>query len=171
MDAKGKVQDALKKALKDGTLAVPEAFAAQLPQITEILRKLAGKLEIKNADERVQVQTRQAVLQSEEFKALWDRIKHKTTYRVAFDNEKLIDECIKAIRKAPPIAKTRLQWRKADLAIGRAGVEVNKATGVRAGVSRRARYRTARSSDRPAGQDPAHPPQHRAHPDRERTAE
>ena len=53
----------------------------------DVLKKLAGKLEIKNADERKQVKTRQAVLQSEEFKALWDRIKHKTTYRVHFDNE------------------------------------------------------------------------------------
>ena len=127
MDAKGKVQDSLKKALKDGTLTVPEAFAAQLPQIKDVLRKLSGKLEIKNADERKQVRTRQAVLHSEEFKALWNRIKHKTTYRVAFDNEKLIDQCMKAIRNAPPIAATRLQWRKADLAIGRAGVEVNMA--------------------------------------------
>jgi len=125
IDAKGKVQDALKKALKDGTLKVPEAFAAQLPQIKDVLRKLAGKLEIKNADERQQVRTRQVVLHSEEFKALWNRIKHKTTYRVAFDNEKLINQCITAIRDAPPIAATRLQWRTADLAIGRAGVDVN----------------------------------------------
>ena len=127
IDAKGKVQDSLKKALKDSTLTVPEAFAAQLPQIKDVLRKLSSKLEIKNADERIQVRTRQAVLHSEEFKALWNRIKRKTTYRVAFDNEKLIDQCIKAIRNTQPIAATRLQWRKADLAIGRAGVEVNLA--------------------------------------------
>ena len=57
-----------------------------------------------------------------EFKALWDRIKHKTTYRVQFDNEKLIESCTRAVREAPPIPKTRLQWRKADIAIGKAGV-------------------------------------------------
>lgn len=126
VDSKGKVQDHLRQALKDGTLTVPEPFAAQLPQIKEILRKLAGRLEIKNADERKQVRTRQAVLNSEEFKALWDRIKHKTTYRVQFDNEELIKKCIKAIAEGPPIAKTRLQWRKADIAIGRAGVEATE---------------------------------------------
>lgn len=133
VDAKGKVQDALKKALKDGTLTVPEPFTTQLPQIKEALRKLAGKLEIKNADERKQVRTRQAVLHSDEFKALWDRIKHKTTYRVEFDNDKLVEKCIEAINNAPPIAKTRLQWRKADLAIGRAGVEATE-TGTAAPV-------------------------------------
>ncbi len=126
VDQKGKVQNALKQALKDNTLTLPEPFAAQLPQIKEVLRKLSGKLGIKNADERQQVKTRQAVLQSAEFKALWDRIKHKTTYRVQFDNEALIQKCIAAIKDGPPITKTRLEWRKADIAIGKAGVEATE---------------------------------------------
>ncbi len=95
------MQDALKQALKDGTLTLPEPFSAQLRRSWRYLRKLAGRLEIKNADERRQVKTRQAVLQSAEFKALWDRIKHKTTYRVQFDNEKLVESCIKALREGP----------------------------------------------------------------------
>ena len=126
VNAQGKVQDALRKALKDGKLVMPGPFAAQLPQVEEILRKLAGRLEIKNADERKQVKTRQAVLQGADFKALWDRIKHKTTYRVQFDNSALLVACIQALADAPPIAKTRLQWRKADLAIGRSGVDTKE---------------------------------------------
>ncbi|HCE67896.1 MAG TPA: restriction endonuclease subunit R [Geobacter sp.] len=122
INAHGKVQDTLKKALKEGTLALPAEFEPQRHRIAEVLRKITGRLEIKNADERHPIKTRQAVLQSEEFKALWQRIRHKTTYRVEFDNEKLIEKCILALRDAPPIAKTRLQWRKADIAIGKAGV-------------------------------------------------
>jgi type III restriction enzyme len=60
---------------------------------------------------------------------LWDRIKHKTTYRVQFDNETLIENCISALKDAPPIPKTRLQWRKADIAIGKAGVEATEVEG------------------------------------------
>jgi type III restriction enzyme len=124
VNAQGKVQDALRSALKNGTLALPEPFAAQLSQVHEILRKLAGRLEIKNADERRQVKSRQAVLQGADFKALWDRIKHKTTYRVQFDNEALLLTCITALQDPSfVIAKARMQWRKADLSIGRAGVE------------------------------------------------
>ncbi|HBF35479.1 TPA: restriction endonuclease subunit R, partial [Candidatus Sumerlaeota bacterium] len=129
IDAKGKVQDALKMALKDGTLTVPEAFKAQREQVAQILRKLAGRLEIKNADERRTIRTRQAVLNSPKFKALWDRIKHKTTYRVQFDNEKLVENCTDALRNAPPILRPRLQWRKADIAIGKAGVEATEREG------------------------------------------
>jgi type III restriction enzyme len=130
IDAKGKVQDTLKVALKNGTLAVPAEFEAQRGQIAEVLRKLSGKLEIKNADERKQIRTRQAILHSPEFKALWDRIKHKTTYRVQFDNEKLIKNCVDALSSDQfQISKTRLQWRKADISIGKGGVETKEKVG------------------------------------------
>jgi len=94
-----------------------------------VLRKLSGKLEIKNADDRKPIRTRQAILNSPEFKALWDRIKHQTTYRVQFDNEKLIENCVNSLRDAPPIAKTRLQWRKADISIGKGGIDTQEKAG------------------------------------------
>ena len=60
---------------------------------------------------------------------MWDRIKHKTTYRVHFDNEKLIEKCIDALNDMPQIAKTRLQWRKAGIAIGKSGVDATEKAG------------------------------------------
>ncbi|WP_414040271.1 type III restriction-modification system endonuclease [Acidithiobacillus sp. M4-SHS-6] len=129
IDAKGKVQDSLKTALKDGTLALPAEFETQRSQIAEVLRKVSGRLEIKNADEREQVPLRKSVYLSPEFEALWDRIKYQTTYRVQFDNAKLVSDCIVALQKAPAVAKARLQWRKADIAIGKAGVEVKEKKG------------------------------------------
>jgi len=126
VDARGKVQDALRTALKDNTLTLPEDFSEQEDGIKDILRKLAGKLDIKNADERITIRTREAVLESEGFKALWDRIKHKTTYRVEFDNSKLIDDCARAITDGPSITKTRAQFRVADIAIGKSGVQASE---------------------------------------------
>ena len=129
IDARGKVQDALRSALKADDVELPGELASQASQITQILRKLAGRLEIKNADERRQVRLRKDVYLSEDFKALWDRIKHKTTYRVEFNNQELVERCIDALRDAPAIPKTRLQWRKADLTIGKAGVEATEREG------------------------------------------
>ena len=129
IDANGRIQDSLRKALKNDTLAVPERFAAHREAIASVLRKLAGRLDIKDADERKSVRPRQAVFDSAEFKALWDRIKHKTTYRVTFDNDDLLNKCTKALRKSPAIPKTRLQWRKADIAIGQAGVAATETAG------------------------------------------
>lgn len=134
IDVKGKVQDSLKTALKNGTLELPAEFDAQKAQISEVLRKVSGRLDIKNADERRQVPLRKgkdgkAVYLSDEFKTLWDRIKHQTTYRVQFDNAKLVTDCIAALQKAPVIAKARLQWRKADISIGKAGVAAMEKAG------------------------------------------
>lgn len=122
IDAKGKVQDKLRTALKDGTFTLPDAHAAHLAQVKDVLRKIAGRLDIKNADDRKAVRVRKEVLHSAEFQALWDRIKHRTTYRVHFDNAKLIEDCTKAISSAPPITKAKAVIRKADLAIGQGGV-------------------------------------------------
>ena len=129
IDTKGRIQDSLRRALKEDTFVVPANFTEQRTEIAKTLRKRAGHLEIKDADERRSVRPRQAVLNSPEFKALWDRIKYKTTYRVAFNNEDLLEKCVLALRKAPPIPKTRLQWRKADVAIGQSGVEATETVG------------------------------------------
>ncbi|MER9304267.1 DEAD/DEAH box helicase family protein [Mesorhizobium sp. M0496] len=126
VDPKGKVQDTLRAALKDGTFALPKELEGHVAAVRELLKKVAGKLDIKNADERVVVKTRQAILESAEFQALWDRIKHKTTYRVHFDNEKLIADCAKAIANGPPVSKARVRIRKADLSIGQGGVEATE---------------------------------------------
>ena len=129
IDATGRIQDTLRNALRDGRLDLPYELAAMRADIASVLRKLAGRLEVKNADERQTVRPRQAVLDSAEFKALWDRIKHKTAYRVTFDNEALLEASATALRNAQPIPRTRLQWRKADMAIGQAGVEATETAG------------------------------------------
>lgn len=134
IDAKGKVQDSLKTALKDGKLALPESFESYRGQVTELLRKVTGRVEVKNRDDRETVPLRKgadgkAVTLSEDFKALWDRIKHKTTYRVQFDNDKLIKDCTAALTRDLRIARARLQWRKAEIGIGKFGVEATEVGG------------------------------------------
>ena len=129
IDGQGRIQDVLRAALRDDTFTVPDRFLDQRKEIMSVLRKLAGRLDIKDADKRETARPRQAILKSAEFKALWDRIKHKTTYRVEFDNERLLTECIAALKDAPAIPRTRLQWRKADIAIGKAGVEAAEKEG------------------------------------------
>ena len=126
INGQGKIQDNLRRVLRDETLTLPDAFSEHQPQIVEILRKLAGGLDIKDANEKQTVHTRQAILHSEDFKSLWDRVKYKTTYRVEFDNEALIRQCINDIKNGQPVPRARLQWRMADLAIGRSGISVTE---------------------------------------------
>jgi len=129
IDAKGHIQDALRLAIYQGSFQVPGAYEVYKPQIIESLRRLAGRVDIKNADERRGLSIRRAILDSDDFKALWDRIKYKTTYRVDFDNEQLIRQCINAINEMPSVVKPRVQWRKADIDIDQSGVTATERDG------------------------------------------
>lgn len=122
VDGQGKVLDSLRAALKDKTFVLPEQFAAQTAEVVGILTKLAGSLEIRNADERVTVKTREKVLYGADFKELWDRIKQKTMYRVVFDNTALVSACTAAVKGMPQISRTRVTWQKAGLGMMESGV-------------------------------------------------
>lgn len=122
VDHLGKVTDKLRSALKDDTLQLPEAVTEQAGHITALLKKVAGSLNVKNAEERTKVSLNKERFLGEEFKALWDRIKYKTTFRVSFDTEALIRTCADEIKKSPGIAKARFVYRKSKAEIERSGV-------------------------------------------------
>ena len=84
IEGTGKVTDKLKKALKEDTLDLPYSVIKQAEQIGTLLRKVAGDLNVKNADDRKQVKINKERFLGEDFKELWERIKFKTTYRLSF---------------------------------------------------------------------------------------
>ncbi|ELY2787817.1 type III restriction-modification system endonuclease [Cronobacter sakazakii] len=126
IDSKGKVQDSLKASLKNGTLALPEAFQPHTAQIVSVLKKVSGNLNIKNRDDKAKVSLNKAVYLSPEFQALWDRIKYKTTFRVNFDTRALIEKCAEEIKINLQVGKARFTYRKAKTEIDRGGVHTEK---------------------------------------------
>ncbi|EIN0459884.1 DEAD/DEAH box helicase family protein [Escherichia coli] len=126
IDSKGKVQDSLKASLKNGTLALPEAFQPHVAQIVSVLKKVSGNLNIKNRDDKVKVSLNKAVYLSPEFQALWDRIKYKTTFRVDFDTNALIEKCAEEIKVNLQVGKARFTYRKAKTEIDRSGVHTQQ---------------------------------------------
>jgi len=72
--------------------------------------KFSGR--IKNRDNRRAVRFQKSRVLDPAFKELWDRIKHKTTYRVAIDIEKLVTEAANELAQVtvsrPHIAETKV---------------------------------------------------------------
>ena len=72
--------------------------------------KFSGR--IKNRDNRRAVRFQKSRALDPAFKELWDRIKHKTTYRVAIDIEKLVTEAANELAQVtisrPHIAETKV---------------------------------------------------------------
>jgi type III restriction enzyme len=123
IDAKGKVQESLRADLKTGDVDLPEEVQDYAAQITAMLRKVAGNLNIKNANDRKQVKLNKAVFLSQEFKDLWERVKYRTTFRVDFDSEKLIEKCAEEIQNSLVVGRARFITRKARLEIDLGGVQ------------------------------------------------
>lgn len=93
----GNVQNTLKENLRDGTMTYPAEVARHANLITAVLKKICGNLNIRNKDKACPVSLNKERFLSPEFKELWDKIKYKTTYRVDFDAEALLEECAKSL--------------------------------------------------------------------------
>ena len=125
VDQRGKVQDLLRQDLKDGNVDLPEGVMEDthvLKQVLNSLKDAAGKLEIKNNDDKQPIKVNKQVLMSSDFKELWDKVKFKTTFSVDFDSKNLIKECINALDNRLEIARGKIHYTKAQVDITTGGV-------------------------------------------------
>jgi type III restriction enzyme len=129
IDKKGKVLDLLRIAIKEDAVELPEEFTESLHienQILSNLKDAAGKLQIKNQDDKKKVKVNKRILHSPEFKALWDRVKYKTTFAVDFDSDSLIKECIRALDDRLKISRGKLHYTRVKVAMSIGGLQVNE---------------------------------------------
>ena len=127
ISAGGRIDDSLKRDLKTGDVKLPETFMPHANAITAALTKVAGSLNIKNADAKGKILTNKAVLMGPDFKELWERIKYRTTFHVNFDSERLIQTCADEMRNTLVVGKARFVYRKSQAEINRSGVQMSDA--------------------------------------------
>mgnify|MGYP001015721962 CR=1 FL=1 len=131
IDSRGKVQDLLRIDLKENNVDIPEIFSENphvYKQIITNLKSAAGKLEIKNKDDKKRVKVNKQILDSPEFKELWERVKFKTTFSVDFDSNLLVKESIKSIDKKLNIQRGKLYYTKSTVTMSIGGVQVDDAS-------------------------------------------
>ena len=124
IDTKGKIQNSLRTDIKENTFTVPKEYEEQKSDIVSVITKIAGNLNIKNAEDKVEVKLNKEVYLSDDFKALWEQIKYKTTYRVDFNVNALVSECAKHIANDLTIGKIKYLYSKATNKITKVGVEI-----------------------------------------------
>jgi len=78
---------------------------------------------VKNKRKRVKIKYRKGFEIDPEFLALWERLKHKTTYRVHYDTAKLIEESAKEINHLPEIKPPVIRSTKVRLEMHEDGVD------------------------------------------------
>lgn len=127
VEANGKVNDRLRVALAEGAVPLPTELpepAAKL--IRDRLTRLARKLNVRDANNKGKIQLNLAVLEGHDFKALWDRISRKTTYRLKFDDATLITTCAKGLKSMPAPGEARITFELANVLVGREGVSAER---------------------------------------------
>jgi type III restriction enzyme len=118
----GKIKPELKQKIADDTLQVPPEFKHVEKEIKQVIQKSLNKLPIRNHSDEVVAKINKRVYLGPEFEALWDRIKYRTTYSIAMDIEKLVDNCVTAIKKMAAIPRVRLIQESAKIDIKQSGV-------------------------------------------------
>ncbi len=101
-----------------------EDFAKTLQTEIEDECGVAFKGRIKNKRHRRKAKLKKGYELDENFKQLWERIKHKTKYRVEYNSQKLIDKAGKAVSNIE-ISKPRIVSVKAKLNITKKGIDTD----------------------------------------------
>lgn len=127
IDKKGKIQDSLKVALAENRVSLPEQYAEHTDAIIATIGKVAKGLSIKKHEEKKTAQLREdngkQIVLGDDFKALWDRIKYKTTYRVNFSVGDVVQKCITEIRASVDVRSAKFDYTKVSVEISGSGLD------------------------------------------------
>lgn len=123
IDEKGLIQDKLKLDLQNNTVQIPEKYSQIKNQVISVSKKVSGKLNIKNINDKKVVKLNKQVFLSPEFKELWDKIKYKTKYSIEFDSNEFIEKLNKHINLYPLIiTPPKIKYNKAKVDINQGGI-------------------------------------------------
>lgn len=112
LDDNDNVTDKFKEDLsKDSVESLPIELIPYKESIINLVSKVGtkGEIDIENGNKPVINNSLNSNFKTKEFQELWNNINHKYSYRVSFDSNELIENCINSI-KANLTSVTRLKY-------------------------------------------------------------
>lgn len=112
IDDNDNVTDKFKEDLsKDSVESLPIELIPYKESIINLVSKIGtkGEIDIENGNKPVINNSLNSNFRTKEFQELWNNINHKYSYRVSFDSNELIENCINSI-KANLTSVTRLKY-------------------------------------------------------------
>ncbi|MHA3948952.1 restriction endonuclease [Cellulomonas bogoriensis] len=104
-------------------LHLPVDFAWAGPVIVELIERANIGTYVKPVSKRRARALNKRLYSTPEFEEFWEAISKKTTYRVAVDRKRLIENSIRAIKEAPAIDPLRVQVTRAGVKVLRGGAK------------------------------------------------
>lgn len=107
-------------------LEISNRYAELTAAIVDEVNRKVFKNRVVNARDRRELKFRKEVQLSEDFQTLWERIKHRTRYRVTFNTPDLIDRALDRIKQIEPIKAPRIETTVVEVEISDTGVSADR---------------------------------------------
>ncbi len=122
VDAAGRLQPAFDPKKPGFTIVLPPDAADLTIAVIDLLSSYQIERHIKREKNQHTATLRKDVQLSPEFRALWDRIKPKTTFRVEFSTETLVGRAVAAIQQMPALQPPTVVIASGKVAVSKGGV-------------------------------------------------
>lgn len=122
LDAEGRIQPAFDPKKKDFKLNLPAALAETAVQVIDLLSSFQIEQHVHRERDEGRNLLKKEVLLTPEFEELWKRIKPRTSYRVEFGTNVLVESSIASIKKMERIDAPRIQVVTGRLSVEKGGV-------------------------------------------------
>ncbi len=122
LDSEGHIQPGFDPKKKDFKLELPEVHRDLAPAVLDLLSAYQIERHIHKEKDEGQNRLKKEVQLSPEFQALWNRIKPKTTYRVEFETENLVQQAVDALKRMEKIEIPKIQLLTGQVDVTKGGV-------------------------------------------------
>jgi len=122
LDGDGRIQTAFDPKKPGFKIDLPEGQGDLAPALIDLLASYQIERHIRKDQDEGPNRLKKEVQISPEFKALWDRIKPRTTYRVEFDTETLVRRAVDAIKRMEKIVAPKIRVSIGQLDVKRGGI-------------------------------------------------
>jgi len=122
LDKEGRIQPAFDPKRKDFKLDMPEDHKALIPAVIDLLSAYQIERHIRRDRDEGTNRLKKEVVISPEFQALWKHIKPKTTYRVEFETDKLVQNAVDTIKRMNKIEAPRIRVKAGQIDVGKGGI-------------------------------------------------
>lgn len=122
LDSDGRIQPAFDPKRPDFKVDLPESQKDLAPAVVDLLASFQIERHVRRARDEGKNRLRKEVTLTPEFAELWKRIKPKTTYRVEFPTDVLVQRAVYALKQMEHIEKPLIRVMAGRLGVEKGGV-------------------------------------------------
>lgn len=122
IDKSGKLKSSFNPSKEGFSLGLSEQFADKELEIINVLKSYQLERHIKKDEEPKRLKINKQIFLDPEFETLWNKIKHRTTYRVDYSTDDLIANATKSISEMERIDPVKVSYREDIIGVEKKGI-------------------------------------------------